>query len=432
MRKTRGAAAAAVALLAAGCGSAVSVQQGSGQTPTPTPSAERTAATVAASPRTFPGGSLPASPLPRASASSCHGASAVQAENAGTPNAVPALASVEFVSATRGWVAGAGRVLATADGGRTWQRQYDGAAQLYQVDFTDAAHGWAVGTAALLATADGGRTWTPLPEPCPLIDSVHFVTSSTGYAVAGGAAVRIDAGVPVTTSGGELLVTTDGGQTWRLVAGAPAQVQSACFSNTADGYLGTAGKIWRSTDGGLSWAPSFTEPPKASGASVRTGDSPALECAGPSAAWALFLGTGAAMSHAPYIAYATQDARTWHVLFEETYIESASLPEVHAPDGPGTYPGPFSAISPARAAFVGWTPPEGFGVAPLDMVTGGTQLAQRGNVGGLTQAYGAAFVSTQQGWVVGTDQTSASRQGGAAIAATTDGGRTWVKEYAAG
>ncbi|HEX8005677.1 MAG TPA: hypothetical protein VF482_04525, partial [Trebonia sp.] len=281
---------------------------------------------------------------------------------------------------------------------------------------------------------DGGKVWTSLPEPCTPIRSVHFVTPDLGYAVAGGSGVRLDGGVPATTGAGTLLMTTDGGRTGPPVPGAPAQAQTVCFSSPSDGFLGTPGRVWQSTDGGRHWTASFTEPRRSSTAAAGApGDTTVIECAGEVAVWALFLGDGAALGHAPYLGYATQDARDWHVLFEEQYIESAIAPSVHAPQGPGSYPGPFSAISPDSAAFVGWIPPEGLGAAPLEMVTGGgAGHSMRGNVGGVTQAYGVAFVSATQGWVIGTDQTGPSKRGDYVIEATSDGGRTWTRQYAAG
>jgi photosystem II stability/assembly factor-like uncharacterized protein len=346
---------------------------------------------------------------------------------------VPPLAAIEFVSARQGWAVGAGRILATSDGGQAWLTQYHGPATLDQVDFVDAKHGWAVGMGDLLATTDGGATWTALQEPCPVIRSVHFATPSLGYAVAGGSDVRIDGGMPAPVADGQLLLTTDGGRSWQPVPGAPARAQTVCFSSPADGFLGTPGRIWRSTDGGRRWSLSFAEPAQPGYARHQPGDTAVLECADRSAAWVLFLGFGAALSHAPYIAFATQHARRWHALFEETYTESAIMPEMHASAGPGSYPGPFSAISPDAAAFVGWDPSFGYGAAPLEMAEGGgADRNMRGNVSGMTQAYGVAFISTTQGWVVGTDQTVAGQYGLSVIEATTDGGLTWTRQYQTG
>jgi Photosynthesis system II assembly factor YCF48 len=449
---TRAAAAAALAALpaagAAGCGAG-----------TNTHSSERITATPAASPSSARSSAPGAGPSrqPRVT-TTCEGAgpggrsgpvgrvSTVRVEDSGVAAAVSALDAVQFVSDSRGWAAGAGRILATGDGGATWTAQYAGPARIFSLDFTDADHGWAVGTSALLATSDGGRNWTSLPEPCGLIDSVHFVTPRLGYAVAGGSAVELDAGTPVALSasagasdGGRLLVTKDGGHTWNAVAGAPAQVQSACFTSSSAGFLGTPGRVWRTTDGGAHWSASFTEPPATGSGAAQPGtpgDATALECAGGAAAWTLFIGSGAALGHAPYLAYATPDGRNWRVLFEESYIESAIRPGVHAPDGPGSYPGPFSAISADSAAYVGWTPPEGLGAAPLEAVslgtgTGGTMLTREGNVAGVTRPYAAAFVTSARGWVVGADQTTPDKAGSDVIEHTANAGRTWTRQYAA-
>jgi photosystem II stability/assembly factor-like uncharacterized protein len=183
--------------------------------------------------------------------------------------------------------------------------------------------------------------------------------------------------------------------------------------------------VWHTTDGGKAWSPAFTEP------SPSSGDHPApditvLQCAGGNAAWLLFLGFGAALGHAPYLGYVTQDASTWHALFEESYIESAVRPEVKAPDGPGSYPGPFSPISHDTAAFAGYNPAEGNGTAPLEMVTsGGATKTRAGNVGGISVPVSAAFTSPSQGWVVGETMPSH----GFVIVATADGGRTWTRQY---
>ena len=363
---------------------------------------------------------------PKPSPARCTGAAP------GAAVAVGAMDAVQFVSAQQGWVAGAGRILATSNGGRTWVQQYDGSAQLDQIDFTDAQHGWAVGTDSLLRTTDGGATWTAGSDPCGSIRSVHFVTPDVGYAVDGGSQVRVDGGLPASAVGGELLATTDGGQSWQAVAGAPAQAQTACFSSQADGFVGTPGKIWRTSDAGRHWSLAFAEPPVSTTVPPQVPDTTVLECAGNTAVWALFLGSGAALGHAPYLAYATQNASTatpnattMHPLFEESYIESSIRPEVHAPDGPGSYPGPFSAISPDDAAFIGWNPAVGYGTAPLDTMTGGSSLSRQGNVTGITQAYGVAFVSATQGWVVGTN----AQTGEYSIEATANGGHTWTSQY---
>jgi hypothetical protein len=323
-----------------------------------------------------PGQSAPAGAGPAgvssAAASRCAGGTA---STPPSPPAVgpPALDAVQFADPSHGWVAGAGRILATADAGRTWTRQYSGTAVLDQVDFTDDQHGWAA-------------------------------------------------------VGGSLLRTTDGGVTWTDVASGPANPQSACFASTADGYVGTPGRVWRTTDGGQRWTLALTEPGPSSGpqAGPETEDTPEIECAGPSALWVLFLGHDAAMSHSPYLAYATQDGQHWHGLFEERYTEAALRPGLKLPAGPGSYPGPFSAIGSGLAAFVGYTPPMGYGAAPVMLAAAnGRVLTSEGSVAAINQPFGASFLSRSQGWVVGENlQTDAFD-----IEATTNAGRTWTTQY---
>jgi photosystem II stability/assembly factor-like uncharacterized protein len=391
--------------------------------------------------------SSPSSPSSPSSLSSCAGGAAsaptsasasAGSASAGSASAdAPALDAVQFTDPTHGWVAGAGAILATTDGGRAWTRQYSGAAALDQVDFIDAEHGWAAGGDTLLRTTNGGATWTALAEPCQgELNSIHFVSPTLGYAVA--AAPGDTAGEPAGDSandtagggaftqavGGSLLRTSNGGQTWTALAGAPANAQSECFANAADGYLGTLGHIWRSTDGGQRWTLALTEP--APSVSPKTGDTPEIECAGTSGLWVLFLGQGAALSHAPYLAYASQDGQQWHGLFEEHYIEFAVRPSLKLPDGPGSYPGPFSAIDSGLAAFVGYTPPLGYGAAPVMLASAdGRSLTREGNVTAINEPFGASFLSPSQGWVVGENlQTDAFE-----IEATANAGRTWTTEY---
>jgi hypothetical protein len=71
--------------------------------------------------------------------------------------------AVAFADGLHGWAAGDG-ILATADGGRTWTRQYSGHPGIVALDALDAADVWAVGKGSLLRTTDGGHTWTDLGE----------------------------------------------------------------------------------------------------------------------------------------------------------------------------------------------------------------------------------------------------------------------------
>ena len=430
--RTRRAAASALAVLvvaasAAGCAatsSGSSAAPGGTGSPAPTRASAGSAATGSA-----PGSA--SSTGAAASSSSCpSGAASAAATSGNGSGQAPALAAVEFVDSGHGWVAGAGRIMATSDGGASWTRQYAGQADLNQVDFVDGDHGWAAGGGTLLRTTDGGATWTPLAEPCQgELSSVHFVSPAVGYAVAAAPSGSPSPGGPYTTAtGGTLLRTGDGGAAWSAVTSAPANPQSACFANADDGYLGTPGRIWRTTDGGGHWTLAMTEP-AASGNPTTPADTPEIQCAGATGLWALFLGQGAATGHAPYLAYASQDGRQWHGVLEEQFTESALRPGVKLPEGPGSYPGPVSASSAGTAVFVGYTPPLGYGVAPVMLASdNGRALTKEGDVGTIDEPLAAAFLSQNQGWVVGENlKTNAF-----SVEATTDAGRSWTTQYTVG
>jgi len=350
----------------------------------------------------------------------------------GQAGSKPVLTGVQFVSASTGWVVGSDRILHTTDAGRHWHVQYrtNAAAQLTAVDFADASHGWVAGASTLLGTTDGGAHWRPLAEPCQVIRAVHFVSPSEGFAVAGGSLP--DHGVPA--AGGILLSTVDGGRTWHRIT-SPADVQTVCFSTPQRGWLGAGGSIYGTAGGGRTWTLAVRGPGSPGGPA----DSHAVavvECAGPSAGWAELSGPGAALSHMPQIGYHTS-GRTWQPIFAEQYTASPSLRRQVRADSPGVYPGPFSAISPDEAVFVGWCPPCSatgsprlLGPAPMDVaLSGGTVLLRRGRIGELSQAMAAAFVTASNGWVVGI------RQAGRTVSMvmhTADGGRSWRVQYTLG
>jgi photosystem II stability/assembly factor-like uncharacterized protein len=368
---------------------------------------------------------LTAAPRPSGTAAGAAGGTA-RTGCAGAPASPAAAGSapagVQFVSRSAGWaVLGQDAILATADGGQRWVTQYRTTARagLSSVDFVDPAHGWVVGTSAVLATADGGRHWQALPEPCPRIRALHFLTPAVGFAVAGGS----QPGPPVT--GGVLLVTSDGGRTWRQQA-APPDVQSVCFTSPGLGWLGANGSIYGTRDGGQTWALAVRGP--AGGPAQAT-----VQCAGGGAAWAEVIGPGAAMSQEPHVGYHTSGS-AWAPIFAEQYFPHPGV--TVSAQAPGSYAGPFSAVSPAQAVFIDACTACGAGTAPMDLAAdGGAVLQPRGNVGGITLAAAAAFVTPGTGWVVGT-QTTLHPSGAATavirIMHTGDGGRTWQAQYTAG
>ena len=344
----------------------------------------------------------------------------------------PFLSAIQFVSASDGWAVGSDRILHTTDGGLHWSVQLSTtpAAQLATVDFSDARHGWVTGATQLLATTDGGAHWRSLPEPCQPIRAVHFINGLDGFAVAGGTTPDL-AQPPFTAepqTHGILLRSTDGGLHWRRLP-APAGVQTACFSNLAKGWLGASGNIYGTVNGGQSWTLAI-----ASRSVQGLHGTAELECAGAGAAWAVVSGPGAGLGHVPQIGYHTF-GRTWRPIFAEQYFPHPSI-HIRA-ESPSSYPGPFSAISAAQAVFLGWCPvcaltsrPPEQRPAPMDIAQhGGTRLLPGRSVTALTRATGAAFLSVNDGWVVGIHQPTGATS---MIMHTVDGGRSWQVQYTMG
>ncbi len=159
------------------------------------------------------------------------------------------LTAVFFVDARRGWAVGdRGTVIATTNGGASWQPQASGTeAWLDSITFTaDGQRGWAVGDdGTLIATSDGGASWQPQASgtQAPLTSNTFAADGQRGWAVGGG---------------GTLIATTDGGASWQPQAsGTQAWLRSITF--TADGQRGWAvgeyGTVIATTDGGASWQP---------------------------------------------------------------------------------------------------------------------------------------------------------------------------------
>ena len=181
-----------------------------------------------------------------------------------------------FLEADRGWLAGVTPgspsrlvVLDTADGGSSWREQEVEASDLLggrfyadaQLQFADTDHGWLLGRVAtgaavsvgeLLATSDAGESWQRLPQP-PVAGRFRFVSAERGFMT----------GAPVRE---RLYRTLDAGRSWHelrfAIAAAPGRVlfDLPVFTTPQDGTLAvTVGGdqprlvSFVTQDGGLTW-----------------------------------------------------------------------------------------------------------------------------------------------------------------------------------
>gem|GEM_PF-917266 len=202
------------------------------------------------------------------------------------------LRAITFMDDIHGWMVGnvggssmTGYVLATVDGGETWERQ-----DLDQLDhmlgdvqFLDTQTGYAVGKYGyIIKTIDGGSNWVAQNPPDTLdLNSVHFTDASAGWAVGragyivhttnGGDAwslqnsntslylsgvqfVSIDSGW-IVGDAGLILFTDDGGATWNSqVSGVSKDLKNLKFlSNTTGWIVGLSGTILYTDNAGITW-----------------------------------------------------------------------------------------------------------------------------------------------------------------------------------
>ena len=77
----------------------------------------------------------------------------------------PALDTLAFANTTTGWAGGAGVLLGTRDGGRTWAREWTGQGTVTEINPVTPSVVYAFTDRALLRTEDGGQSWSTLREP---------------------------------------------------------------------------------------------------------------------------------------------------------------------------------------------------------------------------------------------------------------------------
>jgi photosystem II stability/assembly factor-like uncharacterized protein len=211
-----------------------------------------------------------------------------------------ALNAVAFAAGTNvGYAAGAGgTLLKSIDNGDTWAGVRTGTfASMDAVQVLDPKTVIVSGACAARRSLDAGRTFTRVAftdddTDCSLA-GLSFVSPTAGFALLndgtvlttgdGGASFDQLAAVPDTQAGGggasataiafaspttglvasddgsgtgaKVYRTTDGGLTWQLVISGAPTVNAIAFADAAHGYVvGRSGLVLRSDDGGANWA----------------------------------------------------------------------------------------------------------------------------------------------------------------------------------
>jgi len=152
-----------------------------------------------------------------------------------------------FVDDNRGWAVGqGGTVLATVDGGVSWNAQTSGTTfDIGQAIFPTATAGWLTSEfGELLRTADGGASWRRVSY------------GRNDYVLALGASDAETAWLTTTLGAG--FVTRDGGSSWHQVEQAPGGTFRFAFASATDvwslpPFIDAQPTLDHSLDGGTTW-----------------------------------------------------------------------------------------------------------------------------------------------------------------------------------
>ncbi len=138
-----------------------------------------------------------------------------------------------------------GVILHTTNGGSTWVEQNSNTLNgLNAIFFLDNLNGWVCGDVRTIRrTTNGGATWISQNLPGSPdqagINTITFVTANEGWAV---------------SSAGVVYHTTNGGSNWTSQTTLSAAGFRIKFSSATDGFIvGSGGSIWTTTNSGSTW-----------------------------------------------------------------------------------------------------------------------------------------------------------------------------------
>ena len=333
--------------------------------------------------------------------------------------------AVHFNNTNEGWAVGDwGLIIHTEDGGLTWERQEPGVSNsLEDVQFVDANEGWVIGSAGvILHTSNGGFTWNVQGGPLAVdLQGMFFLDNQRGW-------IGLPDGV---------LRTIDGGAHWtKTGSGVPNQVLDIQFLDEANGALVSnsgstgGGHILRTTDGGDTWLPTTCTRP----GSVFPCVAHFRALHFPNNTFGVAVGGWVN----PQIYLTNDGGVSW--VHQETDIKFAVPESVHFIDenngwAVGEFQGGYLRTSDGGLT---WTKLDWLSAGDIQFVDASTGFVASRNSGILLSTdggytwsnpdcfdynvdlYGAAFVNSNEGWVVGGNRDTEGK-----ILHTTDGGQSW-------
>jgi photosystem II stability/assembly factor-like uncharacterized protein len=320
-------------------------------------------------------------------------------------SAQPALDAVDFVSDTVGYIGGQGIILKSSDGGLTWVNLYTSPDNVVSVDSVDAVNVWAATSGYLLRSTDGRSFQRVNPainagQGGKGISAIDFVSGDQGFILANGVIWRLTNGVDVQ------MVTP------------PGRVDSLSFVDLNNGFAAGANLVYKTSDGGRTWARIFTAPLATNVPSAWQ----AMICAGSDTnAWLMVYGGDAGAGNVAYVVFHTTDGASFTPVLDEAYM-SGDYPTVHLDNSRNLVirPGTITVHGDQDAFFMGFgvddlflirTVDNGKSFVSFDMGSQGDTLTDTGRPVALS------FADATHGWLVGTQN-----DGQGIILYTTDGG----------
>jgi photosystem II stability/assembly factor-like uncharacterized protein len=153
--------------------------------------------------------------------------------------------SIFFVDSLNGWAAGySDPILHTTDGGNSWILQYSQLDNYIgkRIFFLNKDVGWIIGSfKGIMKTTDGGANWHFYSSSgFYSLNDIHFLDENTGWGVG---------------QYGRLMKTEDSGLSWfEYNTGLSEDLYSICFIDSAFGWAAGWHFVFRTTNGGTSWA----------------------------------------------------------------------------------------------------------------------------------------------------------------------------------
>jgi photosystem II stability/assembly factor-like uncharacterized protein len=160
-----------------------------------------------------------------------------------------------FFDARQGlWLRSDGVLLATDDGGRSWQQRAvvgSGSGYAQGLQFTPDGTGWVLADSAIYRSTDQGRHWQAMAAPAGAVTQLRFADSATAWIST--SECRFEGNIGFCQ--GRLHRTTDAGKTWTALPAEVNEYTPVALLDPLRGASVDAGGVVRFTrDGGMSWS----------------------------------------------------------------------------------------------------------------------------------------------------------------------------------